>query len=392
MTQLEYKIIEKIYKASLKFLEPLDGSSTLVTIVDEAVKLVDGDYGSILLMHEKELIRVYASSPIAYQTKIRKNGNTYTCFNTGKPVLDTIKEMQKAHPELKRAGIRSTIFIPLTNKGKSIGVLTVNSKNNREFSMYQLHILQLFGAMASLAIRKTQLYEEIKKALDMRDMFISMASHELRTPLTTISGYVQLLQSKMRNEEGVTKMWMDELGRELERLTLLVKELLEINRIKAGNLQYNFKESNITDIVNRAVRTVEFGHPGRKIILTNKLEDKDSVIGDYDKLLQVINNILENAAKYSGDTDEIRMTLSKKNNQFRITVKDKGIGIPEKELPDIFKGYVQGKNHNREGLGLGLFLTKSIIEKHLGHINIRSVENKGTTVEVLLPKAKTGNE
>lgn len=391
MSQIEYKVIEKIYKSSLKFLEPLDAEETLSTIVGEAVKLVEGDYGSILLMHNKELIRVYASNDIAYQTKIRRNGNTYTCFRTGKPVLDTIKKMQLAHPELRDAGIISTIFIPLTNKSKSIGVLTVNSKKNQEFSVYETHILQLFGSMASLAIRKTQLYDEIKKALEMRDMFISMASHELRTPITTISGYVQLLQSKMKNEGGVTKMWMDELGRELERLTLLVKELLEINRIKAGNLQYNFKESNITDIVNRAVRTVEFGHPGKKIILTNKLEDKDSVIGDYDKLLQVINNILENAAKYSGDADEIRMTLSKKNNQFRITVKDRGIGIPENELPDIFKGYVQGKNHNREGLGLGLFLTKSIIEKHLGHISIKSVENKGTTVEVLLPQSKFSN-
>lgn len=386
--QLDYKIIEKIYKASLKFLEPLSAKDTLSTIVDEATKLVDGDYGSILLIHNGELVRVYASAAIAYQTKIRKNGNTYTCFNTGKPVLDTIKGMQKAHPELKEAGIRSTIFIPLTNKGKSVGVLTVNSKNNTEFSVYQMHILQLFGAMASLAIRKTQLYDEIKKALDMRDMFISMASHELRTPLTTINGYVQLLQTKLKDQDGIAKVWMGELGRELERLTLLVKELLEINRIKSGNLQYNFKESNISDIVNRAVKNVGFGYPDRKISLHNKLDDDDVVIGDYDKLLQVISNVLENAAKYSGIGSEIKMTLSKKNNQLRILVKDRGIGIPSGELPDIFKGYVQGKNHNREGLGLGLFLTKSIIDKHLGHITIKSLENKGTTVEILLPQTK----
>lgn len=388
MTNIEYKIIEGIYKASLKFLEPLNAKDTLSTIVHEAVKLVDGDYGSILLMHNKELVRVYASAAIAYQTKIRPNGNTYTCFRTGKPVLDSIKKMQEAHPELKSAGICSTIFIPLTNKGKSVGVLTVNSKKNKEFSYYQLHILQLFGSMASLAIRKTQLYDEIKKALEVRDMFISMASHELRTPITTISGYVQLLQTKMKNEKGITKIWMDELGRELERLTLLVKELLEINRIKSGNLQYNFKESNITEIVNRAVKTIEFGHPDKRIQLENKLDEDDVVIGDYDKLLQVVNNILENAAKYSGDNKDIKLVLSKRNNQLRIVVKDQGIGIPEKELPDIFKGYVQGKNHNREGLGLGLFLTKSIIEKHLGTIKIKSLENKGTTVEISLPRVR----
>lgn len=386
--QIEYKVIEKIYKASMKFLEPLDAAETLSTIVGEAVRLVDGDYGSILLMHNKELVRVYASNDIAYKTKIRKHGNTYTCFRTGKPVLDTIHKMQAAHPELIGAGIMSTLFIPLTNKSKSVGVLTVNSKKDQEFSEYETHILQLFGSMASLAIRKTQLYDEIKKALDMRDMFISMASHELRTPITTINGYVQLLQTKMKNEQGVTKLWMDELGRELDRLTLLVKELLAINRIKSGNLQYTFKESDLSDIVNRAVKTVEFGYPEKKIVLQNKLENDDRVIGDYDKLLQVVSNVLENAAKYSGDQKEIRMTLSKKHHQFKITVKDSGIGIPKKELPEIFKGYVQGKNHTREGLGLGLFLTKSIVDQHLGKIRIKSLENKGTTVEIILPEKK----
>lgn len=389
MTQIEYKVIEKIYKASLKFLEVLTPKETLATIVSEGAKLIDGEHGSIFLLHDKELVRVYSSSSLAYGVEIRKNGHTYTCFNTCKPIIHSNRNLKRARSRLEDSGIRSTIFIPLTNKGRSIGVLTVNSKMNKEFSQYELNTLQLFGAMASLAIRKTQLYDEIKKALDMRDMFISMASHELRTPITTINGYVQLLQIKMRDHQGVSKIWLDELAKELDRLTLLIKELLEINRIKSGNLHYVFKESNISEIVDRAVKTVEFGYPGKKIVLENKLGRDDVVIGDYDKLLQVINNILENAAKYSYRDNKIKMILSKKNNQLRIVIKDKGIGIPEKELPDIFKGYIQGKNHTREGLGMGLFLTKSIIDKHLGSIKIKSAENRGTTVEIVLPKVKS---
>lgn len=388
MQKSEQKIIEAIYKSSLKFLEQLTRNETLEIIVEEAVRLVNGNYGSILLSVNKELVRVYASKDTAYQTHIRKNGNTYKCFETGKPVLATIKQMQAAHPELKKAGICSTIFIPLTNKKKSIGVLTVNSKLDQEFSDYDLRTLQLFGAMASLAIRKTQLYDEIKKALDMRDMFISMAAHELRTPLTTISGYVQLLVPKVKKEDGITKIWIDELAKEVSRLAQLVKELLEINRIKSGTLQYNYKEANITEIANRAIKTIEFGYPNKKVILDNKLGHDYYVVGDYDKLLQALSNILENAAKYSQSGKDIKMALGKNNGHLRIVVKDKGIGIPQKELPRIFRGYVQGKNHTREGLGLGLFLTKNIIEKHLGSIKIKSVENKGTTVEVLLPKAK----
>lgn len=391
MAQPEYKIIEQIYEAGLKFLEQRGPKDTFSTIVSEGVKLIDGDYGSVLLMHGNELISVYALPPAAYQVQVRKDENIYACFNSGKPILDTIRSRQKTYPKLKKADTSSTIFIPLMNGGRSVGVLIVNSKKDREFSYYQLHILQLFGAMASLAIKQTQLYDEIKKALDMRDMFISMASHELRTPITTISGYVQLLQSKIKHKAGISKIWLDDLSKELGRLTLLVKELLEINRIKSGNLQYIFKESNITEIVDRAVKTFEFGYPEKRIILENNLGKDGVVIGDYDKLLQVINNILENAAKYSADDKEIRMILTRRSNQLRIIVKDRGIGIPSKELPDIFKGYVQGKNHTREGLGLGLFLTKSIVDKHLGSIKIKSAENRGTTVEILLPKVKTAS-
>ena len=82
------------------------------------------------------------------------------------------------------------------------------------------------------------------------------------------------------------------------------------------------------------------------------------------------------------------MTLKRKNSQVKITVKDKGIGIPSGQLQKIFAGYVRGKNHDREGLGLGLFLTKSIIDKHLGSIRIKSVENRGTVVEVTLPSSR----
>jgi signal transduction histidine kinase len=290
------------------------------------------------------------------------------------------------HKDLSKRGVRSILFIPLAYKKETLGVLVVQSYTDKKFSDRELDVLKLFGSLASQAIRRTQIYDELKKALDTRDMFISMASHELRTPLTTISGYVQLLQLKVKEDSGISKVWMNELSKEVDRLSQLVKELLAINRIRAGTLQYTYKESRIQEIVDRSVKTIEFGYPDKKIVLENKLKRDDVVIGDYDKLLQVMNNILENAAKYTPQGKEIKLTLCERNNQLRIIVKDKGIGIPQKDLPDIFKGYVQGKNHTREGLGLGLFLAKSIIDKHNGDIIVKSKERKGTTVEIRLPK------
>lgn len=379
-------ILEKIYKAGLKLLEPLDMPTLYEAIAYEAVKLVQGDEGRILLRENGEFILAYGFPEIARHVKVRKRGFAYRSFTNNEAFLVDMSKYPTVHPDLTQRGIKSILFIPLSYKKETLGVLVVQCYGDKVFTQKELDILKLFGSFASMAIRRTQLFEEVKKSLDTRDMFISMASHELRTPLTTISGYVQLLLLKIKDTDGVTKVWIDQLSNEVNRLTILVKELLEINRIKAGTLQYNYKEASISEIVDRAIRNIEFGYPTKKIIFENKLDNDNQVVGDYDKLLQVLSNVLENAAKYSPEGADIKLTLTKNNNQFKILVKDKGIGIPSNTLPSIFDGYIQGNNHNREGLGLGLFLAKSIIDKHKGDIIVRSKERKGTTVEIRLPK------
>lgn len=380
------EILEKIHKAGLRLLDPLELPTLYETIAYEAVKLVKGDEGRVLLREGNEFKLVYGFPEIAKKVKVRKKGFAYRSFTKNEAFLVNMSDHPTVHRDLSKRGVKSILFIPLSYKKESLGVLVVQSYEDKKFSQEELDILKLFGSLASSAIRRTLQYDEVKRALETRDMFISMASHELRTPLTTISGYVQLLLLKIKDSDGITKVWVDELSHEVKRLTVLVKELLEMNRIKAGTLQYTYKESNISEIVDRAVKSVSFGYPNKKIIFEDRLIKGKIVVGDYDKLLQVVSNILENAAKYTPDNAEIKMILSEQNNQFKIVVKDRGIGIPSAELPVIFDGYVQGRNHTREGLGLGLFLAKSIIDKHNGDIIIRSKERKGTTVEIRLPQ------
>src|SRR5690606_7915517 len=114
-------------------------------------------------------------------------------------------------------------------------------------------ILKLFGSFASLAIKKNELYEETKNALEVRDMFISLASHELRTPLTSINGYIQLLHSRKDKLGHSESKWINELYEESKRLTNLVRELLEVNRIKQGQLQFILRETKFSDIVTSAI-------------------------------------------------------------------------------------------------------------------------------------------
>lgn len=382
--------LEKIYKSSLAFIAPMTLEETYRKIVQEILKLTGSEYGSIILERNGELVRVYASTPFAYKTRFRKKANTYTAFRERRVIVTSIKDMEQAHPELKKIGIKTAVFIPLSFRSKSMGVITVNSKRKIESSSLELKILKLIGSMASLKIRNVQLFDEIRQALETRDFFISLAAHELRTPVTTIFGYSQLLQEKVREKNTIEARWINSLYKESHRLTLLVRDLLEISLIKAGKMQYHFTEYSLREIVNRAIEDFKFIYPNRQIIFEDHLASlKDIVVGDFDKLLQVVINLLDNAAKFSQEKKKILCSLKKTNANFILKVKDEGNGISKKDLPRIFEGYYRGADVNHsEGMGIGLFLAKNILERHNGSIQIRSRLNIGTEVKVQLPKAK----
>lgn len=385
--------LEKIYKAGLKFLVPLTPEETYRLIVQEAVKLVKGAGGAILLEEEGELRRVYRLAPASPPAvRVRKTGFAYQSYRYRRVILADTKELNKAHPEIVKRGIKSSIFIPIYYGNKSMGVLTIRSTNGGHFKETEAAILKLFGSMASLAIRKTQLYDEAKKAIEIRDLFLSMAAHEFRTPLTTISGYVQLLSNKFPKDINPQSRWIEELVWETGRLTSLVNELLEISRIKGGQFQYVWRECHLKQVIERAISDVHFSYPKRTITFIDKLKIRqDVVIGDFGKLLQVVINILDNAAKFSSGVTVISVTLKSRGSDLVIIIKDSGQGIQNKELPKIFEGFYRG-NNAIQGMGLGLFLAKNVMVQHHGYIDIRSKVGKGTTVELTLPRAKIGKE
>lgn len=382
--------LAKVYKAGLKFLVPLTPEETYRTIVHEAMKLVGGESGLIILDKDGQLQTVYSASPKNFPPiKTRKKGFTFKAFKTHRSFVIHSSELSKVHPEIVAAGAKSVAFIPLAYRNKSIGVLIVRSHSGGYFTHNEPLILKLFGSMASLAIRKIQLQDEARKALESRDLFISLAAHEFRTPLTTIYGYVQLLANKLPKDSSPQSRWVEELSFSTSRLTSLVNELLEVSRMKNNQFQYHWRECHLLKVINRAASEFQFSHPGRKLCLDNKLKNgKDVIVGDFDKLLQVIVNLLDNAAKFSSPESEITMGLEFRSPNLVITIKDSGRGIEKKDLHRIFDEFYRSSKTSVEGMGLGLFLAKNIVAQHRGDINIRSKVDKGTVVEVRLPRAK----
>lgn len=382
------KILSEIYSSALKLLYPLTAEETYKIVVMEAVRLTNADSGRLLLEDNGRLKDAYVSPNYTPMTEPRKKGYTFNSFSKNKALIITTKQLEEVHPRVvSHAGVRSVIFIPISNKERASGVLIIRSLENKKFTSKELNVLKIFGSLASLAIRKSELYAEIKNALDTRDLFISTASHELRTPLTSVNGYIQLIKARIKNDKKIPAKWIEDLELEGNRLKQLVEELLEINRIRTGKFQYDWKEQRLRKIIKRAINEFHFSRPQRKVIFIDELNKmRDAVIGDRNKLMQVFVNILENAAKYS--LKDIKVTLRDKEDFFILDIRDSGQGISREEIPLIFKGFYRGKNSQHEGLGLGLFLAKNIVEEHKGEIKILSKIGKGTKVEIKLPKIR----
>lgn len=378
-------ILDKIYKSSLRFLSPLQIEDTYSMIVTEALLLIDAQLGSLFIIRNKKLEKVFANEQFLYKIKAKQSGTAYEVLKSGKPLLADLKSEPAIHPKLIENGVKSSLIYPLHYRNKTIAVISLHSTKKDHFDEKDLEAMKLFSAMASLAIRKAELNEENQKALAVRDIFINIAAHEFRTPLTSVSGYIQLLQQRMEGKDSVEAKWVEQLSWECRRLVNLTDELLAMNRIKTGELTFVWKECSVIDILNRVMSYFEIAHPDRKVNFKKLVKDnEDRVIGDYDKLIQVFINLMDNAAKFSPADTEIDLTIQCISQDLVVTIVDHGKGMNSDEVRQVFDGFYKAIDNMKTGVGLGLFLSKHIIQEHRGSLSLKSKVGQGTTAEVRL--------
>lgn len=380
--------LQELYKSAIKFLTPITLEETHKKIVSEAIRLVGADCGSLFAKNDGQLDRVYAYPPSLFKNKIRKRGFTYRAWLKKEPSLTHVNKIAKAHPSVIDLGIKSTIYVPLVNKDEKIGLLSIDFLHEQEDFQKELSVLKIFSFVASLAIRKAQLYDEIKSTLAERDLFISLAAHEIRTPLTIVLLYADLLHKNVQSGKMPNLKWSKIILDEGARLRAMTDELLSVEQLKGGLLQYHFENTDFKSLIARAFDNFKMLHPKNSLNYADKIKSSIEIIADSDKLLQVLTNILNNAYKYSPEKSPIDVTLSERGRNIFLTVKDKGIGIEKADLNKIFEKYYQSRIVNRKGLGIGLYLAKVIVEMHKGKILAKSKVNKGTKIIVRLPKLK----
>ncbi len=225
----------------------------------------------------------------------------------------------------------------------------------------------------------------LKQLEQRKDEFLSIASHELKTPLTSVKAYGQLLLSRLHTMD--TQQIEDILQKQhtyINRLNVLISDLLDLSRIQAGRFKFSKEIVSYRDFVNSAVNAVR-PISVHKIIV--KGASKRSIYGDANRLEQVLINLLSNAVKYSPQAQKVLLTIVEDKQNVLISVKDFGIGIPKKDWQNMFNRFFRSSLTEKQyaGMGIGLYISKQIIERHHGKIWFESRVGKGSTFFISLP-------
>lgn len=324
--------------------------------------------------------------------------NAFSEFNGNQEYIG--KASSKIHPELMGQGI-TRIERQVMETGETYVAKAFQLKRKHpvtgELSDYwfdftftpvyaqngQIDGIAFFGFDVTELLKAQQATKEL---MNKKDEFMSIASHELKTPITSIKGFLQLALRLAGNNPAEKHMltFIDKANRQLDNLTSLVSDLLDVTKIQAGKMQFNYKSFNIREIVEECVDDIR--HTEDYDIVIEHVDDIE-VFADQHRIEQVINNFLSNAIKYSPNTRTAMIYTEVKDGELKLTVKDFGIGIPEDKADQIFDRFfrVHDTSFMFSGLGLGLYISAEIVKRHGGTIGVNSVVDKGSEFWFKIP-------
>lgn len=223
--------------------------------------------------------------------------------------------------------------------------------------------------------------------LKKKEEFISIASHELKTPLTSAKAYIQLLRRRTEKSEDETlRNYIERTNEFIDKLNSLISDLLDISKIQAGKIMFNFSKVEFDSLVKKNIESLQATHDRHELVLTGSTGIKISC--DQERVSQVISNLVNNAVKYSPDSNKVLVNIDAQENAVILSVKDFGIGIKKEHQSMIFDRFYR-VDHDRahfQGLGIGLFISKEIVLRHNGVIRVESEPGKGSKFEVVLPR------
>lgn len=227
-----------------------------------------------------------------------------------------------------------------------------------------------------------------EELMNRKDEFMSIASHELKTPITSVKASLQLLDKMVGKHAELESIapFIGKASKQVNKLTDIINDLLDVTKIQAGKLQLNPSFFNLHQLITDSAEQCQLTDNRHRIIIGGDPELK--IYADRDRMEQVFCNLINNAIKYSPNAEEVLVSFAVTDNQVKVSVTDYGIGIPEEKIANIFDRFfrVEHTSQNFAGLGLGLYISSEIIKQHGGQIGVTSQTAKGSTFWFTLPE------
>lgn len=291
----------------------------------------------------------------------------------------------------------AAVILPIKIKERLIGVLAVGAKLSGDiFNADDLQFLDVVAKQTAAAIEKSRFYEDDQ----LKSEFVSIASHELLTPTAAIEGYLSMiLDEKMGKVDPKAEDYLRKVQSSARRLAELVTDLLSVSRIEGGRIVINKQPIDVSQLIEKVIGEIKVKADQSAIILkylapTNelgKVKTMPKALADPDRVTQVVTNLISNAIKYNRAKGSIEVSLQADKKFVTIAVKDTGIGISPQNIPHLFEKFYRVSDDSaaaeKVGTGLGLYITKSIVELQGGTITLDSVIGKGSEFRVTLPVA-----
>ena len=397
--------LQKLADIATRINSAHDVASLLGVVTEEARNLVGVHQAATNLVldphHPQPITAVSASRKHARQSSSPDIDalRLYEAFNQKNEPIRLSKKDLEANPKGPLSGtlasdgptLNGWLAVPLMGRnGKTIGHIQLADKDEGEFTPEDEAILVQLSRLAAIAIENAKLYDELRGNDQRKDEFLAMLAHELRNPLAAIGSAVNLTTRSSLKEH---RDWsMDVITRQIKHLTRLIDDLLDVSRISRGKIELRKHVLESTPILDSSVVTVRPLVEERKHTLDVSIDRENLWVNvDPTRLEQVVVNLLNNAAKYSGNGGHIWLSAHNEGGEVVISVKDQGVGIPPEKLPQMFELFAQGDRslaRSEGGLGIGLTVVKKLVEMHGGSISAKSEGiGKGSEFTIRLPGA-----
>ncbi|EPX60797.1 hypothetical protein D187_001446 [Cystobacter fuscus DSM 2262] len=294
-----------------------------------------------------------------------------------------------AEPNLLRGiGSQSYMCVPLTARGKTFGAMLFLAEPGRHYVSDDLLLAEELARRAALAIDNARLYEQAQTAIRMREEILAIVSHDLRSPMSMIQmGADQLLsESNGSEQQAMTIRTAGKIRRASVRMIHLIRDLLDFSSIEAGQLRIEVAEHDADELVTEVLEALQSNAAEKGIRLVREGEHSHlRVQCDRERIVQVFSNLIGNAIKFTAEGGSVMIQIRLEVDRAVFSVSDTGPGISEEDLSHIFDRYWQAARRARESFGLGLAISKAIIESHGGEIWVESTVGQGTTFFFSLP-------